>query len=74
MDRRKLYTLIAEEVSKDPNLLATALEGLTQAVQSLADQHRGVRGFAKMVRYLDDLDATLQAEMDDAHALVSQDR
>jgi hypothetical protein len=47
---------------------------LSQAVQSLAEQHRGVRGFAKMVRYLDRLDETLQAEMDDANALVSEDR
>lgn len=74
MDRRKLYELIAEEVSKDRNLLVVVLDGLTQATQSLAMQHRGVKGHAKMVRYLDRLDKTLQGEMDDAHALVSEDR
>lgn len=72
MDRRKLYNLLAEEISKDPSLLGTALEGLAQAVQSLADQHRGVRGFAKMVKYLDNLDLLLQDEKDDADALMPE--
>jgi hypothetical protein len=74
MDRSKMYNLLAEEISKDQNLLAPALAGLSQAVQSLAMQHEGVRGYGKMVRYLKRLDDILQGEMDDVQALVSEDR
>jgi hypothetical protein len=72
MTRREFFSMVSEAVIEDPSLLPVALEALSMASQNVADQHRGVKGYGKMVRFLGKLDRKLQDELDDANALLSE--
>lgn len=72
MTPREMFALVSEAVIENPQLLAPALEGLSLAAQTIAGQHRGVRGMGPTVRYLGQLDKKLQAELDSAHALMPE--
>lgn len=72
MTRREFFSMVSEAVIEDPSLLPVAIEALSMASQNVADQHRGVKGFGKMVRFLGKLDRKLQDELDDANALFSE--
>lgn len=72
MTHKELFETIVDAVLEDPKLMPAALEGLSMAAQNIAAQHRGVRGMARTVKYLDKLNTKLQAELDDAHALMPE--
>lgn len=72
MTRREIFKLVSEAVIDDPTLLPAVLDGLSQAAQTIASQHRGVRGYAKSNKFLDGLDKLLQDVKDDAEALMPE--
>jgi hypothetical protein len=72
MTRRELFQTLSEAVIEDPTLMPVALEALSHAAQNIAGQHRGVRRMSRTVKYLDKLSVKLQAELDDAHALMPE--